>query len=178
MPGFWSLRTRGGVAQSVVEVSSTTEPVLTPVELYTADDIVTGFVADRGFRLSDILNEVSLLPVERPKRISFDDREDTASEEPHLGRPSRASRRSTSTWAAGKAASSVNRNRSPTSSNAAPSRMIAAIAAVGRARRWRSRRRMPDGFGTSTSRTRTNGGSHAVGGVMPPSVASDHGRAL
>jgi hypothetical protein len=84
VPSFWSLRNRGGVAQSAVEVSGAAEPVLAPVELYTADDMVTGFVADRGFRLSDILNEVSLLPVERPKRISFDDREDAAGEELHL----------------------------------------------------------------------------------------------
>jgi len=83
VPGFWSLRTRGATAQAVVDVSDT-EPALVPIELYTADELITGFTEDRGLRLSDMLNAVAVLAIERPSRTSFDSDEELESAEERL----------------------------------------------------------------------------------------------
>lgn len=68
MAGFWEWR--GKPASTKAVAVATEEPVLEPVELYTATAMVYGLVDPQGRRLSDILNANSHLAIRDPKSTS------------------------------------------------------------------------------------------------------------
>jgi len=71
MRGFWSVPRPSAALATSEPITPTEDAAAEAVELYTADELVTGFVPARAQRLSDILNSAVSLLVLRPKRTDL-----------------------------------------------------------------------------------------------------------
>lgn len=63
---FWSWRRGPGPAASAGTATAASSPELSPVELYTADTRMVGWIAPGGRRVTDLLNSVDELRLWRP----------------------------------------------------------------------------------------------------------------
>ena len=71
---FWNLR-RGGPGQSATQGSAAlaVAPELAPIELYTADSRIVGWIAPHGQRVTDLLSTQDELRLWRPSPGRMDD---------------------------------------------------------------------------------------------------------
>jgi hypothetical protein len=63
---FWNWRRGTGTASSAGSAALSLAPDLAPIELYTADARIVGWIASDGRRVTDLLNEQSELRLWRP----------------------------------------------------------------------------------------------------------------
>jgi hypothetical protein len=63
---FWNWRRSAGVAATSGSAAIATATDLAPIELYTADSRIVGWIAANGRRVTDLLNEQSELRLWRP----------------------------------------------------------------------------------------------------------------
>lgn len=70
---FWSWRRGPGPAATASAAAVASSPELSPIELYTADTRIVGWIAPDGRRVTDLLNAVDELHLWRPSPGAVDE---------------------------------------------------------------------------------------------------------